>query len=183
MGRWYDPLLPTKLPTDIFCSTSLVLCSTHNGVCGIVCGAMHQRPSSGYLCMLEPRDRLSLWTKGGRQPAGRSTADWHISTWFLDEKYSSSGICPPLVLLRLCPASLPKQSEAIRLHFLLRRHKLYGWKILLLPEGCFSILSISVSLRPQTGFPRFCYHNTVWLWFLLSALCNHVFRKIEPVLH
>lgn len=137
----------------------------------------------GTSSLLEPTGWPSLWTKWGRQPVSRRAADWHVSSWFLDEKYCFSGICPSLVVFGLCPVSLPQQSEAIRLLFLLRRPKLCGWKILLLPGGCCFIMGIAIPLRPQTGFPCFCYHNTVWLWFFSSALCNHVFHKIEPVLH
>lgn len=143
----------------------------------------HQRPSPGHLLTVRTHRQAFPWTKGGRQPVGRSTADWHVSSWCLDEKYCSFGIYPSLVLFGLCPASMPQQSEAIRLPLLLRRPKLCGWKILLLPGRWCFIMGITVLVRPQTGFPRFCYHNTVWLWFFSFALCNHVFHKIEPVLH
>lgn len=137
----------------------------------------------GISSQLESTDRPSLWPKWGRQADGRSAAIGTSPLGFLHKKYSSFGACPSPVLFGLCPVPLPQQSEAIRLPFLSRRPKLCGWKILLLPGGCCFITGMTVSLRPQTGFPRFCYHNTIWLWFFLFALCNHVSHKIEPVLH
>lgn len=92
------------------------------------------------------------------------------SSWFLPVKYCFFGICPSLVLFGLCHIS----ALAIWSHtgMLFLEKTWIMWLEDLLARGYCFIMAITISLRPQTGFPSFCYHNTLWLWFFSLGLCN-----------
>lgn len=146
-------LLLNKFPINILCFTSHTTRDQAQDI------------SNGW----NPPVGLSLWIKWEYSLLAEAL---QIGTFLLD-----LGTYPTLVLFRLCHVSLSQQFEGIRLSFFLRRPKLCGWKITLLPRGCCYIMGITVLLKPQTGFPSFCSHNFVWLQLFSLALYPTFFIK------
>lgn len=106
-----------------------------------------------------------------------------ISSWSLDEKYCSFGICPSLVLFRLCFVSLPQPSEAIRLTLPLKDLNYMLGRFCYCLEDVVSLWALLFHLVHKLVFHvsvitiLYYYGSFNWLKAIIF------FYKIEPFLH
>lgn len=134
-----------------------------------------KNPQTDLLLRLSEEDSLL--------PKALQIGTFPLHPWM--RNYCSFGICPSLALFRLCFVSLPQSSEAIRLALPLKRPKLYGWKVLLLPGGCCFIT--------LWALPFHLVHKLVFHVSVITILYDYgsfnwlqaiiFFYKIEPLLH